>query len=445
MQATKLLTKFVTLFLAVAVFFSIAFSQCSYAESSTDNALKPGKMYELITGNNPEYYSRISIHPHSIVIEGCYRSDPPVSVDLAVNGTISSTLKSYDEGKFSAVLNPEKAYKSVDSIIINLQSGLRLSYRIEYNNGWYFPDNRVSQQNTAVLDRVLDTAPKAWAGYISEDYEKESIEKTLLEIQHISDYIVKDMDGRSDYEKTYAIAKWVSDNIYYDRDARDSSVTEETISLKNVLATRKTVCSGYSNLFCALLEAQGIYAVNIRGTAAAGDVTYETLTDGRVNHEWTAVRLDDRWVVVDVVWNSNNKYVDGKFHKRESYDKYFDISELAMSFDHCAYLAEKRYFFKAPGYFVQMTATATKADAVPNLEQTESAADTEIPETETTSTVSEITQSAEESVTQEALNSSYSNSENGNEGTDIKLILVLILAVIIVIMIAIILVIKLKT
>ena len=29
---------------------------------------------------------------------------------------------------------------------------------------------------------------------------------------------------------------------------------------------------------------------------------------------------------------------------------YFDISPLALSFDHCAYLAEKRYYFRAGEY-----------------------------------------------------------------------------------------------
>lgn len=310
---------------------------------------KPQKVYELVTSYNPGYYCKINIYSQSIVLEGCYKSDPVKDVKIRNTGTISTTLKSESDGTFVATINPSEALKDNDVVDITLTSGVHLTYRIGYANGWYFPDNNLSEQNAKVLEKIMPTSAKSWVGYLTDEATEESVKETLKDIKYLSDYIAKDIEG--DYNKTVAIANWVSQNIYYDRDARDSSVTQDTICIKNVLQKKRTVCAGYSNLFCALLEAQGIRAVNVKGTVTNDDITYEELADGRVNHEWCAVWLDNRWVVVDTVWNSGNKYENGKFLKGKCYEKYTDITPLAFSFDHCAYLAESRYYFRALEYF----------------------------------------------------------------------------------------------
>ena len=43
---------------------------------------------------------------------------------------------------------------------------------------------------------------------------------------------------------------------------------------------------------------------------------------------------------------------------------YFDISDLALSFNHCAYLAEKRYYFKAGEYFAGAADESSKESSV---------------------------------------------------------------------------------
>ena len=55
---------------------------------------------------------------------------------------------------------------------------------------------------------------------------------------------------------------------------------------------------------------------------------------------------------------------------------YFDISPLALSFDHCAYLAEKRYYFRAGEYFNQSDEPApdSRNEGSPSADASESAA-----------------------------------------------------------------------
>lgn len=350
--------KTLAVFLVIITLFTF-FLPC-YAESSdnssADTGKKPEKCYELITGENEEYYSKITINSRSILLDGCYKNDPVTNITFQNCSTVSSTLKVNGDGTFSSVLNPSEPTGNSDRIVITLKSGARLSYLIMYDDNWYFPDNKLSEQNLSVLEKAVPTSAKSWAGYVTDELTEESVKQTLDEVAYLADYIAGDI--KDEYKKLEAISKWVSDNIYYDRDARESSVTQSEICIKNVLKERKTVCVGYSALFSALCEAQGIYVVNVKGTSTSDTVKYDDLADGPVNHEWCAALINDKWVWVDCVWDSNLKFENNEFKLiGANTQMYFDISPLALSFDHCAYLAEKRYYFRAGEYFNQSETT----------------------------------------------------------------------------------------
>lgn len=348
------------LFLALITLFALpTFCFAESNDNSSDEIVKkPEKCYELVTGENEEYYSKITINSHSVLVEGCYKNDPVTNISFQNCGTVSSTLKVNPDGTFTSVLNPSEPIGSSDRIVIKLKSGAKLSYLIMYDDNRYFPDNKLGKQNQSVLEKAVPTSAKSWAGYVTDELTEEGVKQTLDEVAYLADYIAGDI--KDDYKKLEAIAKWVSDNIYYDRDARENSVTQSEICIKNVLKSRKTVCVGYSALFSALCEAQGIYVVNVKGTVTSDTVKYDDLADGPVNHEWCAALIDDRWIWVDCVWNSNLKFENNKFKSMGANTQmYFDISPLALSFDHCAYLAEKRYYFRAGEYFSRSAETTT--------------------------------------------------------------------------------------
>ncbi len=348
------------LFLALITLFALpTFCFAESNDNSSDEIVKkPEKCYELVTGENEEYYSKITINSRSVLVEGCYKNDPVTNISFQNCGTVSSTLKVNPDGTFTSVLNPSEPIGSSDRIVIKLKSGAKLSYLIMYDDNRYFPDNKLSKQNQSVLEKAVPTSAKSWAGYVTDELTEEGVKQTLDEVAYLADYIAGDI--KDDYKKLEAIAKWVSDNIYYDRDARENSVTQSEICIKNVLKSRKTVCVGYSALFSALCEAQGLYVVNVKGTVTSDTVNYSDLADGPVNHEWCAALIDDRWIWVDCVWNSNLKFENNKFKSMGANTQmYFDISPLALSFDHCAYLAEKRYYFRAGEYFSQQDTPTT--------------------------------------------------------------------------------------
>ena len=364
------------LFLALITLFALpTFCFAESNDNSSDEIVKkPEKCYELVTGENEEYYSKITINSRSVLVEGCYKNDPVTNISFQNCGTVSSTLKVNPDGTFTSVLNPSEPIGSSDRIVIKLKSGAKLSYLIMYDDNRYFPDNKLSKQNQSVLEKAVPTSAKSWAGYVTDDLTEEGVKQTLDEVAYLADYIAGDI--KDDYKKLEAIAKWVSDNIYYDRDARENSVTQSEICIKNVLKSRKTVCVGYSALFSALCEAQGLYVVNVKGTVTSDTVNYSDLADGPVNHEWCAALIDDRWIWVDCVWNSNLKFENNKFKSMGANTQmYFDISPLALSFDHCAYLAEKRYYFRAGEYFSQQDTPApdSRNESTPSADTSVSA------------------------------------------------------------------------
>lgn len=355
----------VFLVLTVLLTFSLTCFAENGGSSSDDIAKKPEKCYELVTGENDEYYSKITINSRSILIDGCYKNDPVTNITFQNCGTVSSTLKVNGDGTFSSVLNPSEPTGNSDRIVITLRSGARLSYLIMYDDNWYFPDNKLSEQNLSVLEKTVPTSAKSWAGYVTDELTEVSVKQTLDEVAYLANYIAGDI--KDEYKKLKAISKWVSDNIYYDRDARENSVTQSEICIKNVLKERKTVCVGYSALFSALCEAQGIYVVNVKGTSTSDTVKYDDLADGPVNHEWCAALIDDKWIWVDCVWDSNLKFENNEFKSiGANTQMYFDISPLALSFDHCAYLAEKRYYFRAGEYFDQSETTQSTETTTPS-------------------------------------------------------------------------------
>lgn len=143
-------------------------------------------------------------------------------------------------------------------------------------------------------------------------------------------------------QKLLAIHDWVADNIYYDYDALDNlKCNQKDYSALNVLFTKKCVCRGYANLGVALMRASGIpaiglscYSLNISSDGGwerpENNVNYP-------NHIIAVAFVDKRWVYMDITWDSDNKYENGKFLKKTGAGisrRYFDTTLEMISNTH---------------------------------------------------------------------------------------------------------------
>lgn len=201
----------------------------------------------------------------------------------------------------------------------------------------------VIESNAEKLENVVEYGDKYCTNYVSVKNVLNVHKAVLEEIRVLSNAIC---DGEeSEYEKVRKIAYWVAENIYYNDVAANTSVNADVISLETVLRTKTATCAGYSNLFSALCNMQDIYCINMRGGTCMAADTDEYLMNMPMNHEWNAVKLDGKWVFIDVTWFSNNKYDNDGYHKSEGFDDmYFDISLERMSYEHRIDLVDYRNF-----------------------------------------------------------------------------------------------------
>lgn len=225
-------------------------------------------------------------------------------------------------------------------------NGLSVSESANGNYAVIFDSNREK------LENIIEYGDEYCSGYVSVKKDAEVHRRVLAELKALSDEICA--GAKTDLEKVRELEYWVAENIYYNFDAAETSVTAETISLETVLETKTATCAGYSNLFSALCNMQGIYCVNLRGGTFIKQETPDNLLSVPMNHEWNAVLLDGKWLFIDTAWLSNNKYSGGEYIRSDTLDKkYTDMDFEFMSYEHRIDLADYRDFASSINYFEQ--------------------------------------------------------------------------------------------
>lgn len=403
------LAKTLAFFLTLSVLCIYVGSAC-IVSAQNENI---GRLSRLVTSHNPDNYAIINAKGDTVTVNGKFTSDTPTDVKLTGTQVESENFTSDNSGAFSSEITGKPLENGYYYVYIVFQSYIYMTYLIGYDErGWYIPDNGLSGANAQKLNNVTRSEPIAAAYYISPTGDKDEIRETIDKIQTIADQVCGNIED--DYQKAYLLNHWVADNIYYDHDAAETEVTIETVALCNVLTNHRTTCAGYANLFCALLEVNGIRSVNLKGTAVAGDITYETLTTGVENHEFSAFwyEKEQRWVYVDSCWSGAGDYRDGKYTDSITYDKYFDITGEAFSLNHRADRAEERFYTKA-------LAALEAAEAAEILQTSEPAGSTASEEKNTQSTEGEITVQNSGSVTETRSAESVSQSPSAKDRSSI--------------------------
>lgn len=282
----------------------------------------------------------------------------------------------------------------------------------------------VLQQN---MDKVNSKLPEDITYYGSEfmvDYvvypnaEYSSVSDTIQRIKGLSDSICNGISD--DYSKMKAIHDYVCQTVSYDLDAYEDVADLNTVSLKHILDTNRTICAGYSNLFSALCNAQDIFCINVRGSALENGVvdSNSIATDSSpTNHEWNACwyASESRWVYVDCTWDSQNRYSNGEFSINGYNSTYFDTPVETLSNTRKAKLVDYRNFKDAINYY-PTTQTVTEATTV-NTNSTKSSNQTTTTISTTASATSNTTTTSSTEVsTVQTLNTSENTSDSTKLG-----------------------------
>jgi len=144
----------------------------------------------------------------------------------------------------------------------------------------------------------------------------------------------------TDYSKALAIHDWIADNIYYDLDSFYSGRINyaKLGNASSVFHEKLAVCAGYSDLAVIMLRAVGIPAYSescyALGLSTDGIWNHNNVNEAS-NHAITMAYIQKRWVIMDITWDSGNKFEGGKFQQTgKTEHRYFDPTLQSFSSTH---------------------------------------------------------------------------------------------------------------
>ncbi|PKM57363.1 MAG: hypothetical protein CVU98_06445 [Firmicutes bacterium HGW-Firmicutes-3] len=199
--------------------------------------------------------------------------------------------------------------------------------------GAFFENSPVYTNNVAVFHpKRIDKLAQNY--YLKSTYSLPTDDRTIKTLSESITYGIS-----NDYDKAKAIHDWVCNNIFYDYDYLYGVTKEVTTSAKSVLDSRRSVCAGYARLTATLLRAAGIPSKEISGYALGLSTegwSENIINTGITNHAWNEAFVDNRWIIIDTTWDSNNKYENGIFSTGTGLNhyKYFDPTLESFSATH---------------------------------------------------------------------------------------------------------------
>ena len=149
-------------------------------------------------------------------------------------------------------------------------------------------------------------------------------------VESLAAYLIE--PTANEQEKARAIFCWICQNIDYDLGSYFKGRLSSTNS-EDVLKSRSSVCSGYSDLFSALAGEAGLEAVEIRGYGKGYSYRPGQKFSGPFNHAWNAVKVNGSWRLMDPTWGAGYLGRDGKYHRWFD-DHYFMTPPDQFIFDH---------------------------------------------------------------------------------------------------------------
>jgi len=180
-----------------------------------------------------------------------------------------------------------------------------------------------------------------------------------LSIESLSNYL--QIETKSDIEKARAIFVWLAENIEYDDDSFNSGRDGDN-SAEGVLASKKAVCEGFSNLFLALGQHTGLEIEKVVGYAKGYGYS-PGMKFKETNHAWNIIRIDGNWRIFDATWGQGNgENVNGKLQSKKEFNEYwFNVDPFEAIFNH--FPQDSKYSFVRPSL------SLSRYEKFPNIDE----------------------------------------------------------------------------
>lgn len=319
--------------------------ECTAPSSESTTEQLPDNV--MMTSCDPEHYIRFEFRQNKLLFSGVYSGNAINEIKIG-NNLICNDL-SHRGSSFSGSISLFGLDEGYYNIRVSTENHGSMSYVFEITPQGAQPlptDKLPSESNLSVTKAPLEIPADTVLKLITASGEPERAADVLAQIREISDVVCKGLDN--DLDKARALAEWVSENIYYDFDARENGVSDESLTLEAILENHRSVCYGWTNLYSALCQAQGIDCLNINGSIVAGSRCFLQAAQSEERaHSWNMLIINGEEFWVDTVWNSSNTYQEGKYSKGSTDLQYFGITNEILAHDHRAARCERRDYFEA--------------------------------------------------------------------------------------------------
>lgn len=189
-------------------------------------------------------------------------------------------------------------YPYITDAQLQLQRTTRTAFETALRGSYYEQTKPLSQKEVmrCIRTDIIDSHARATPA------------KAEQSIVHLVQYLTA--PAQNDFEKARALFAWVVMNVQYDwvgyrtknyRSCRPDSV------LRNKVA----VCQGYAELFQALCKESGIACILVTGSAKG--MSYMYGDEVKSNHAWNAVRLENRWYLMDATWADGEQTIRNEY------------------------------------------------------------------------------------------------------------------------------------
>lgn len=159
----------------------------------------------------------------------------------------------------------------------------------------------------------------------------EQTEKLNLDMWELSEFAEKNLSSKKQIAIFFYY--WIGKNIAYDYEFLNKINTQKNIyneylkkqDAYRVYEDRKGVCAGYANLYTWFMFEADIEVQKISGHIRDNENHYVELdSDDDFRHAWNAIKINNKWILVDTTWGSSNDPNQSEF--------YFDIKpEFAIN------------------------------------------------------------------------------------------------------------------
>lgn len=157
--------------------------------------------------------------------------------------------------------------------------------------------------------------------YKAVDERVKQYPKRITSAEALATQIQKDF--KSDKEKVRALYTWLALNIEYDMneflngdrfvkysyiDQKDLENKQKAVKeyfIQSTLKTNTAICEGFAQTFKRVCDLMNIRCVFVDGYSKTSFIDIGK-NPPRPDHAWNAVKLDDKWYVLDVTWASGN-------------------------------------------------------------------------------------------------------------------------------------------